>query len=508
MSGESATAIHKGQVDLLGFIDWIGVECLNQSTTLSVSSAIKQGYREDKGFHLEIDAYEQFLLYIAFTQVIKLYSIIVKGPEDKGGAEREQGLLQILTEMDGFKVSTAQVLVIGATNRLDIIDPALLWKGRFDKIIRVGLPLRDGRLAILKVHAMNKYFRLEEEKDTLLNEIVELTEDFTGAELQNILNEAGILTARKDLDYIGRDELLEALKRQKGTFETGQEDTTEIPEELRLRLAYREDMETSKIPALLHRVSLVFLKQLEIQTEMIFATDSQMHPNYASDNVTDISSICSQPNMSYSEVSGKVFSRKSDYINSIVRSCAPRVIEEEMFGIDNLCWMSANACLTISAFCRLCCGATFMFAVCFAQMVCGSCRRLLSYPSGHFFPAADQVGQVKCGSCTLLLMYPYGASQVRCSSCRFVTEIGPFKEHVQSEVFGYNACNTSTKNKDIEDHWKGIWNLSVTKRIRVFVWMIYHNGIKTNQYLNHLNLPDNLCDYYDGKCSSVVAELW
>ncbi|CAI8605312.1 unnamed protein product [Vicia faba] len=84
----------------------------------------------------------------------------------------------------------------------------------------------------------------------------------------------------------------------------------------------------------------------------------------------------------------------------------------------------------------------------------------------------------------------------------------PFKEHVQSEVFGYNACNTSTKNKDIEDHWKGIWNLSVTKRIRVFVWMIYHNGIKTNQYLNHLNLPDNLCDYCDGKCSSVVAELW
>ncbi|CAI8605592.1 unnamed protein product [Vicia faba] len=240
MSGESATAIHKGQVDLLGFIDWIGVECLNQSTTLSVSSAIKQGYREDKGFHLEIDAYEQFLLYIAFTQVIKLYSIIVKGPEDKGGAEREQGLLQILTEMDGFKVSTAQVLVIGATNRLDIIDPALLRKGRFDKIIRVGLPLRDGRLAILKVHAMNKYFRSEEEKDTLLNEIAELTEDFTGAELQNILNEAGILTARKDLDYIGRDELLEALKRQKGTFETGQEDTTEIPEELRLRLAYRE----------------------------------------------------------------------------------------------------------------------------------------------------------------------------------------------------------------------------------------------------------------------------
>ncbi|XP_058735473.1 protein LOL2 [Vicia villosa] len=72
----------------------------------------------------------------------------------------------------------------------------------------------------------------------------------------------------------------------------------------------------------------------------------------------------------------------------------------------------------------------------FAQMVCGSCRRLLSYPSGakhvkcsccqtvNIVLEADQVGQVKCGSCTLLLMYPYGASQVRCSSCRFVTEIG------------------------------------------------------------------------------------
>lgn len=72
----------------------------------------------------------------------------------------------------------------------------------------------------------------------------------------------------------------------------------------------------------------------------------------------------------------------------------------------------------------------------FAQMVCGSCRRLLSYPPGakhvkcsccqtvNIVLEADQVGQVKCGSCAVLLMYPYGAPQVRCSSCRFVTEIG------------------------------------------------------------------------------------
>lgn len=239
-----------------------------------------------------------------------------------GGAEREQGLLQILTEMDGFKVSTAQVLVIGATNRLDILDPALLRKGRFDKIIRVGLPSKDGRLAILKVHARNKFFRSEEIKEALLQEIAELTEDFTGAELQNILNEAGILTARKDLDYIGREELLEALKRQKGTFETGQEDSTEIPEDLKLRLAYRE-------------AAVAILASYFPDTHRPFIE-------------TDIKSIRSQPNMHYAEIPGRVFSRKIDYVNSIVRACAPRVIEEEMFGVDNMCWISSKATLDAS----------------------------------------------------------------------------------------------------------------------------------------------------------------
>ncbi|GAB4848260.1 Probable inactive ATP-dependent zinc metalloprotease FTSHI 4, chloroplastic [Ancistrocladus abbreviatus] len=239
-----------------------------------------------------------------------------------GGAEREQGLLQILTEMDGFKVSTSQVLVIGATNRLDILDPALLRKGRFDKIIRVGLPSKDGRFAILKVHARNKFFHSEEEKEALLQEIAALTEDFTGAELQNILNEAGILTARKDQDYIGREELLEALKRQKGTFETGQEDNREIPEELKLRLAYRE--------AAVAVLACYFPDPYRPFVE------------------TDINSIRSQPNMHYAETSGRVFFRKSDYVNSIVRACAPRVIEEEIFGIDNLCWISAKATLEAS----------------------------------------------------------------------------------------------------------------------------------------------------------------
>ncbi|KAL2906900.1 putative inactive ATP-dependent zinc metalloprotease FTSHI 4 chloroplastic [Bienertia sinuspersici] len=239
-----------------------------------------------------------------------------------GGAEREQGLLQILTEMDGFKVSTSQVLIIGATNRLDILDPALLRKGRFDKIIRVGLPSKDGRLAILKVHARNKFFRSEEEKEVLLEEVAELTEDYTGAELQNILNEAGILTARKDEDYIGREELLEALKRQQGTFETGIEDSKEIPEDLKVRLAYRE--------AAIAVLACCFPDPYRPIVE------------------TNIKSVQSQPSMRYAEISGRVFLKKSDYINSIVRACAPRVIEEEIFGIDNMCWISSKANLEAS----------------------------------------------------------------------------------------------------------------------------------------------------------------
>lgn len=239
-----------------------------------------------------------------------------------GGAEREQGLLQILTEMDGFKESTSQVLTIGATNRLDILDPALLRKGRFDKIIRVGLPSKDGRLAILKVHARNKAFRSEAEKETLLQEIAELTEDFTGAELQNILNEAGILTSRKDLDYIGREELLESLKRQEGTFETGQEDRAEVPEELKLRLAYRE---------------------AAVAVLACYFPDPH-HPF----TKTDINAINSWSNISSKKIPGRVFKRKADYVNSIVRICAPRVIEEEIFGVDNLCWLSAAATVKAS----------------------------------------------------------------------------------------------------------------------------------------------------------------
>ncbi|XWS42497.1 hypothetical protein CRYUN_Cryun16bG0018900 [Craigia yunnanensis] len=83
-AAESATATQRSQVDLLDFIDWSGVECLNQSSSHSLSNALKQGYREDEGLNLESDADEQLLIYIPFTQVIKLHSIGIKGSEEEG----------------------------------------------------------------------------------------------------------------------------------------------------------------------------------------------------------------------------------------------------------------------------------------------------------------------------------------------------------------------------------------------------------------------------------------
>ncbi|XP_076888302.1 PITH domain-containing protein At3g04780-like [Bidens hawaiensis] len=80
----AASAILRNQVDLLDFIDWAGVECLNQNTAHPFPNALKQGYREDEGLNLESDADEQLLVYIPFTQVIKLHSIVIKGPEDEG----------------------------------------------------------------------------------------------------------------------------------------------------------------------------------------------------------------------------------------------------------------------------------------------------------------------------------------------------------------------------------------------------------------------------------------
>ncbi len=122
-----------------------------------------------------------------------------------GHDEREQTLNQLLVEMDGFGTNEG-VVVMAATNRADILDPALLRPGRFDRQVYVGLPDIKGREEILKIHTKNK--PLAEDVD--LREIARGTSGFTGADLENLANEAALLSARRDRKFVGKAEFDEA----------------------------------------------------------------------------------------------------------------------------------------------------------------------------------------------------------------------------------------------------------------------------------------------------------
>ncbi len=125
-----------------------------------------------------------------------------------GHDEREQTLNQLLVELDGFDVNTG-VIVIAGTNRPDILDPALLRPGRFDRQIVVDRPDLKGREAILAVHSRGKPFEDEIDNTVLARQ----TPGFTGADLANLINEAALLAARRDKKRIGMDELEEAIDR-------------------------------------------------------------------------------------------------------------------------------------------------------------------------------------------------------------------------------------------------------------------------------------------------------
>jgi len=119
-----------------------------------------------------------------------------------GHDEREQTLNQMLVEMDGFGVNEG-IIVMAATNRVDILDPAILRPGRFDRKISVGSPDVRGREDILKVHARNK--PLAEDVD--LKQVAQTTAGFTGADLENLLNESAIVAARNNRQYITMEDI-------------------------------------------------------------------------------------------------------------------------------------------------------------------------------------------------------------------------------------------------------------------------------------------------------------
>ncbi len=122
--------------------------------------------------------------------------------------EREQTLNQILVEMDGFDSSTS-VIVIAATNRPDVLDPALLRPGRFDRQVILDRPDIAGRKQILEVHSRGKPL----EEDVSIENLARQTPGFSGADLENLVNEAAILAARRNKKTVGRDELTEAIDR-------------------------------------------------------------------------------------------------------------------------------------------------------------------------------------------------------------------------------------------------------------------------------------------------------
>jgi cell division protease FtsH len=125
-----------------------------------------------------------------------------------GNDEREQTLNQLLTEMDGFEGNSG-IIVIAATNRVDVLDSALLRPGRFDRQVMVDLPTYSGRLAILQVHARNKKIA----DGVSLEAVARRTPGFSGAELANLLNEAAILTARRRKEAVTMQDIEDAIDR-------------------------------------------------------------------------------------------------------------------------------------------------------------------------------------------------------------------------------------------------------------------------------------------------------
>ncbi|HEY9763156.1 MAG TPA: ATP-dependent zinc metalloprotease FtsH2 [Trichocoleus sp.] len=148
-----------------------------------------------------------------------------------GNDEREQTLNQLLTEMDGFEGNTG-IIIIAATNRVDVLDSALLRPGRFDRQISVDPPDVKGRLEILKVHARNKKLAPE----ISLDAIARRTPGFTGADIANLLNEAAILTARRRKEAITMSEVDDAVDR----VVAGMEGTPLVDSKSKRLIAYHE----------------------------------------------------------------------------------------------------------------------------------------------------------------------------------------------------------------------------------------------------------------------------
>jgi len=160
---------------------------------------------------------------IVFIDEIDTIGRARTGSATPDAKEREQGLLQLLVEMDGFDTKKSGVLLIGATNRKEVLDPALLRSGRFDRVLRMGLPSLAERYDVLCVHAAGKIVPRGKDSvsdefpdgDALLHTAAMLTEGYSGADLSNLLNEAAILSVRRNKPFVELAEIETAMEKLK-----------------------------------------------------------------------------------------------------------------------------------------------------------------------------------------------------------------------------------------------------------------------------------------------------
>jgi cell division protease FtsH len=206
------------------------------------------------------------------------------GGSSGGSDEREQTLNQLLVEMDGFDVSRG-IVVIGATNRPDILDPALRRPGRFDRHITIERPDGEGRERILKIHSRGKPFAA----DVSWKEIANRTPGFTGADLANVVNEAALLTIRGERDMVTNDDVLEAIRR---VLEGPKRRGHLMSDDERRRAAYHEaghvivalcqsEQQAVQRVSILTRGRAIATTELRAEEEEIMLTQSQLEGRLA-----------------------------------------------------------------------------------------------------------------------------------------------------------------------------------------------------------------------------------
>ena len=201
-----------------------------------------------------------------------------------GSDEREQTLNQLLVEMDGFDVSRG-IVVIGATNRPDILDPALRRPGRFDRHITIERPDGEGRERILKIHARGKPFVA----DVSWKDIANRTPGFTGADLANVVNEAALLTIRGERDIVTNDDVIEAIRR---VLEGPKRRGHLMSDDERRRAAYHEaghvlvalcqsEQQSVQRVSILTRGRAIATTELRAEEEELMLTQSQLEGRLA-----------------------------------------------------------------------------------------------------------------------------------------------------------------------------------------------------------------------------------